>query len=175
MRVFCPYLEISFWSTLISLAQFIINRVSSQDNGILLQDYGISHYGQDVIAFIPIRIPANGLPCQALVATMHGQRVSPDDSGHVHLLLQVLIPLAGDQSVLVAPPDFHWPCWLALYCFTTANETVATVEMKFEGVPKVGRLLFMNGNPSRMAWAGQPLLCPTTWLPPILGSASNMR
>jgi len=112
---------------------------------------------------------------QSVVATLHGERVVPDDASHVNLLVQVFVPLAGIEPIFVRPPDFHLPSWFAMYCFTTANETAPAVEMNLERVYKLGSLLFMNGNSSRMACAVHPLICPTTLLIPILGSTSKMR
>ncbi len=112
----------------------------------------------------------NVLTGQMAVAAMHSKRVVPDDSGHVDLLVQVLISLAGVQPVLVRPSDFHLPFWFAIYCFTTASETEPTVEMNFERVHELGSLLFMNGNSSRMVCAVHPLIfAQPPWLPLLWG------
>jgi len=41
--------------------------------------------------------------------------VVPDYPGHVDLLLQVFVPLAGVQPVLVGSPDFHFNFQRAIY------------------------------------------------------------
>jgi hypothetical protein len=89
--------------------------------------------------------------------------------------MQMFVPLASVQSELVGSSDVHVPFWFARYCFTTSSETVPTVEMNFERVHKLGSLLFMNGNPSRMVYAVYLLICPTTLFTLTLGSTSKMR
>lgn len=77
---------------------------------------------------------SHALACQPVVAAMHSQCVIPDDARHVNLLVQVLIPLAGVQSVLVGSSDFHFPFWFAMDGFTTSSQTEPTVEMNLERV-----------------------------------------
>jgi hypothetical protein len=50
----------------------------------------------------------NVLTCQTVVAFLYRKGMVPDDPGHIDLLVQVFISLAGVKPVLVGSSDFHW-------------------------------------------------------------------